>query len=58
MDAITQSAGIANVTTVIPELTLNGFVELHSGNLTGSAQIFYIYPGTLQYLGVTLPAVR
>lgn len=53
MDAITQLAGIANVTAVIPELSLNGFVELRSGNLTGSAQIFGIYPGTLQYLGVT-----
>jgi len=53
MDAITELAAIPNVAAVIPELSLSGFVELRDGDLRGSAQIYGVYPGTLQYLGVT-----
>jgi putative ABC transport system permease protein len=53
MDAVTELASLPNVVAVIPELSLGGFVELRVGDLRGAAQMYGIYPATLQYLGVT-----
>lgn len=53
MGAVKQLASLPDVTAVIPELSLGGFVELRVGDLRGAAQIYGIYPATLNYLGVT-----
>lgn len=53
MDAVTELASLPDVAAVIPMYSLSGFVELRLDNLSGSAQIYGIYPATLPYLGLT-----
>lgn len=51
-DAVSELAALDNVKAVIPILSLSGQVELRTGTLRGSAQIYGIYPETLSYLGL------
>ncbi|MBZ0297638.1 MAG: ABC transporter permease [Anaerolineae bacterium] len=53
LDAVTEIASLSDVSAVIPMLSMQGSIELRSGNLTGSAQVYGVYPATLAYLGVT-----
>lgn len=53
MDAIEELVALPDVAAVIPMLRLSGFVELYVDDLRGAAQIYGIYPATLNYLGVT-----
>jgi putative ABC transport system permease protein len=52
MDAVTELANLDGVGAVIPLLSLDGQAELIYDDLTGSAQVYGVYPATLPYLGV------
>jgi putative ABC transport system permease protein len=52
MDAVTQLAALPNVSAVIPVLSLSSQIELRSGNLKGSAQVYGIYAESATLLGV------
>ncbi|MCB9450239.1 MAG: ABC transporter permease [Anaerolineaceae bacterium] len=52
MDAVAEIASVPGVSAVVPVLSLSGSIDLRADGLRGSAQVYGIYPATIEYLGV------